>query len=199
MIEVASCDLKMKKQKAGKLLRMPKRRGMSIIPVESKIMLLRRQKVILDTDLAELYGVSVKRLNEQVKRNRERFPSDFMIRLTAKEQSSLRSQIATSNTKRGGRRYAPYAFTEHGAIMAATVLNSEQAVQASLFVVRAFVRLREMLATNWRLAAKFNELERRLETHDETIQGIIQAIRQLMLPEKPSRRGIGFQLQAAKV
>jgi hypothetical protein len=188
----------MKKPRKAKLLKMPKRRGMPNFPVESRILLLRRHKVILDTDLAELYGISVKRLNEQVKRNRERFPADFMLRLTAKEEQVLRSQIATSKKGSGGRRYSPYAFTEHGAIMAATVLNSERAVQTSVFVVRAFVRLREMLATNWRLAAKFNELERRLETHDTTIQEIIQAIRQLMAPEKQLRRGIGFQLPAAR-
>src|SRR4029077_10892091 len=115
------------KQKTAKLLRMPKRRGMPAFTVESRILLLRRQKVILDTDLAELYGVSVKRLNQQVNRNRERFPSDFRFQLSAKEHGSLRLQIATSKEKRGGRRYPPYAFTEHGAIMAATVLNSEKA------------------------------------------------------------------------
>src|SRR6266404_5281020 len=118
------------------------------LPVESRILVLRHQKVILDTDLAELYGVPVKRLNEQIKRNQERFPSDFMFQLNPEEQASLRSQSATSNQGRGGRRYAPYAFTEHGAIMAATVLNSERAVEMSVFVVRAFVRLREMLAAN---------------------------------------------------
>src|ERR1700745_541254 len=137
------------------------------IPVESRFLVLRQQKVILDRDLAELYGVPVKRLNEQVKRNRERFPADFMLRLNeqvkrnrerfpadfmfrlnAKESEVLRSQSATSKETRGGRRYLPYAFTEHGAIMAATVLNSDRAVEMSVFVVRAFVRLRELLSTN---------------------------------------------------
>src|SRR6267142_2650078 len=120
---------------------MPKPHSALAIPVESRILVLRNHKVLLDTDLAELYGVSVKRLNQQVKRNRERFPSDFMFRLTGKEHESLRLQIATSKKGRGGRRYLPHAFTEHGAIMAATVLNSERSVQMSLFVVRAFVRL----------------------------------------------------------
>jgi phage regulator Rha-like protein len=198
MIEIANCDLKMKKRKTAKLLKMPKRRGMPVFSVESRILLLRHQKVILDTDLAELYGVPVKRLNEQVRRNQERFPADFMFRLGAKEEQALRSQFATSKKGRGGRRYAPYAFTEHGAIMAATVLNSERAVQMSVFVVRAFVRLREMLATNSQLTAKFNELENRLETHDTAIQGIIEAIRELMAPDRRSRRGMGFQLPAAK-
>ncbi len=192
MIEVTNCDLQMKKRQTAKLLRMPKRRGTPVFSVESRILLLRRQKVILDTDLAELYGVSVKRLNQQVNRNRERFPSDFRFQLSAKEHESLRLQFATSNGRRGGRRYPPYAFTEHGAIMAATVLNSERAVQMSVFVVRAFVRLREMLATNWRLAAKFNELESRLETHDTAIQEIIEAIRELMVPEKGRAAGWDF-------
>lgn len=125
--------------------------------IESRILVLRRNKVILDTDLAELYGVSVKRLNEQVKRNRDRFPIDFMFRLSAKEYEILRSQSATSKVGRGGRRFLPYALTEHGAIMAATVLNSEHAVEMSLFVVRAFVRMREMLAQNRQITAKIED------------------------------------------
>ena len=169
------------------------------IPVESRILMLREQKVILDSDLAELYGVPVKRLNEQVKRNQERFPADFMFRLNAEESESLRSQHATSKTGRGGRRYAPYAFTEHGAIMAATVLNSERAVEMSVFVVRAFVRLREMLATNQQLASKIDELEQRLDTHDASIQELIEAIRELMTPEPGTGRKIGFQLPPGKV
>ena len=169
------------------------------VSVESRILVLREQKVILDSDLAELYGVPVKRLNEQVKRNQERFPSDFMFRLSAEESDALRSQSATSKTGRGGRRYAPYAFTEHGAIMAATVLNSERAVEMSVFVVRAFVRLREMLATNHQLASKIDELEQRLDTHDASIQELIEAIRELMAPEPGSGRKIGFQLPAGKM
>src|SRR6201997_1920436 len=168
------------------------------VSVESRILVLREQKVILDSDLAELYGVPVKRLNEQVKRNQERFPADFMFRLSPEESESLRSQTATSKTGRGGRRYAPYAFTEHGAIMAATVLNSERAVEMSVFVVRAFVRLREMLATNQQLASKLDELEQRLDTHDASIQELIEAIRELMEPPSALGRPIGFQLPAAK-
>lgn len=168
------------------------------VSVDSRILVVRQQKVILDTDLAELYDVPVKRLNEQVKRNRERFPSDFMFQLTTEDQESLRSQNATSKSGRGGRRYAPYAFTEHGAIMAATVLNSERAVEMSVFVVRAFVRLREMLATNEKLAAKIDELEQRLDTHDASIQDLIEAIRQMMLPEPATGRKIGFSLPPAK-
>jgi phage regulator Rha-like protein len=168
------------------------------VSVESRILVLREQKVILDSDLAELYGVPVKRLNEQVKRNQERFPPDFMFRLSGEESDALRSQSATSKTGRGGRRYAPYAFTEHGAIMAATVLNSERAVEMSVFVVRAFVRLREMLATNQQLASKIDELEQRLDTHDASIQELIEAIRELMAPEPDTGRRIGFQLPAGK-
>ena len=164
------------------------------VSVESRILVLREQKVILDSDLAELYGVPVKRLNEQVKRNQERFPPDFMFRLSAEESESLRSQDATSKTGRGGRRYAPYAFTEHGAIMAATVLNSERAVEMSVFVVRAFVRLREVLFTNHQLATKIDELEQRLDIHDASIQELLDAIRELMAPGLPSGRKIGFQL-----
>lgn len=175
-----------------------KRNKATVIPIESRILILRRQKVILDTALAELYDVPVKRLNEQTKRNRKRFPADFMFQLTPRENKSLRSQFATSKTGRGGRRSLPYAFTEHGAIMAATVLNSERAVCMSVFVVRAFVRLRELLAADRQLAAKVKELEDRLNTHDDAIHEIIAAIRKLTAP-KPARRGrIGFQLPAGR-
>ena len=169
------------------------------VSVESRILVLRQQKVILDSDLAELYGVPVKRLNQQVKRNEDRFPADFMFQLSGEEQQSLRLQNATSKTTRGGRRYLPYAFTEHGAIMAATVLNSDRAVEMSVFVVRAFVRLREILAANQQLASKIDELEQRLDTHDASIQELIEAIRELMAPDPPSGRRIGFQLPAAKL
>jgi hypothetical protein len=162
-------------------------------PVEGRILFIRGHKVLLDSDLAELYGVSVKRLNQQVKRNPDRFPADFMFQLTAEECTALRLQIATSKPGRGGRRYAPFAFTEHGAIMAASVLNSRRAIEMSVLVVRAFVRLREMLATNRELAAKVAELERRLETHDGAIKHIVAAIKQLMQPPAKPQRQIGFQ------
>jgi phage regulator Rha-like protein len=177
---------------------MPKRPATLAVPVESRILILRHQRVILDSDLAELYGVAVKRLNQQVNRNQDRFPTDFMFRLSAKEDQALRLQIATSKKGRGGRRYPPYAFTEHGAIMAATVLNSKQAIEMSVFVVRAFVRMRELLAKNRQLAAKINELDRRLETHDSAIQDLIEAIKELMVPEESPRRKIGFLLPPAK-
>ncbi len=189
---------KMKKQSTAKLLNMPAHGGDPVFAVETQIFLLRQQRVILDIHLAELYDVPVKRLNEQVKRNQERFPSDFMFQLTIKEQDALRSQTATSKKGRGGRRYRPYAFTEHGAIMAATVLNSKKAVAMSVFVVRAFVRLREMLATNRRLAMKIHELEKRMDGNDETLIDLFDAIRELMAIKRSPRRRIGFQLPAAK-
>jgi len=169
-----------------------------VVPIESRIAILRHQKIILDTALAELYGVTVKRLNEQTKRNRKRFPADFMFQLTPRENKCLRSQFATSNIGRGGRRSLPYAFNEHGAIMAATVLNSEQAVKMSVFVVRAFVRLRQVLAANREFADRIKELEEHLETHDGTIQEIINAIRKLMNPPPNRRRKIGFALPQAR-
>ncbi|MGA3197184.1 MAG: ORF6N domain-containing protein [Terriglobales bacterium] len=175
--------------------------------VESKIFVMRGRRVILDRDLAELYGVEVKRLNEQVKRNGARFPADFVFRTRERD---LRSQIATSKTRsqtresqrgesRGGRRYRPYAFTEYGAIMAATVLNSKRAVEMSIFVVRAFVRMREALATNQRIVAKLRDLENTVGDHDAEIQEIIATIRDLMKPAAPSGGKIGFALPAAKV
>ncbi len=188
----------MKKRISATLLKMPKRRLTPTFAVESRVLILRHQRVILDVVLAELYAVPVKRLNEQVRRNQERFPADFMFQLNSKEHEALRSQIATSKKGRGGRRYTPFAFTEHGAIMVATVLNSERAVAMSVFVVRAFVRLREMLATNRRLAGKIDELENRLDTHDSTIQDLIEAIKELMTPEDPPRKRIGFQLPAGR-
>lgn len=169
-----------------------------VVSIESRIVILRRQKVLLDTALADLYSVSVKRLNQQVNRNRQRFPIDFMFQLTEKEYESLRLQFATSKKGRGGRRYFPYAFTEHGAIMAATVLNSKRAEEMAVFVVRAFVRLREMLTANRQIAARIEELEERLETHDSAIQDIIDAIRRLMKPPSRPRRRIGFDVPRAK-
>src|SRR2546426_2987622 len=171
---------------------MSKRQSRLTVSVESRILVLRHHKVILDTDLAERYGVPVRHLNQQVKRNVERFPSDFMFQLTAKEDTALRSQFVISKEGRGGRRYLPYAFTEHGAIMAATVLNSKRAIEMSIFVVRAFVRMREALAANQQVVAKLTELECRLESHDADIQDLVEAIRELMAPPPPNGRRIGF-------
>jgi len=167
----------------------------SVEPIAARILVVRGQRVLLDADLAALYGVSVKRLNEQLRRNLGRFPSDFVFRLTKQEGARLRSQSATSSW--GGRRYAPYAFTEHGALMAATVLNSARAVEVSVYVVRAFVRLRDTLAAHRDLSKRLDELEARLQrkigAHDRAIGEILDAIRRLMAPpEPPRRRGIGF-------
>jgi len=169
------------------------------------ILILRGQRVVLDTNLAALYGVTTKRFNEQVKRNRHRFPDDFMFQLTTAETLALRSQVATSKRAgvgRGGRRTRPYAFTEHGALMAATVLNSPRAVEMSIYLVRAFVRLRELLASNAVFERRLNEIERRLErklvTHDEAIAAILSAIRSLMKSPTPKRRGIGFTAEISE-
>jgi hypothetical protein len=165
----------------------------SVEDVSRAIVVLRGRKVLLDVELAALYGVTTKRLNEQVLRNRERFPTDFMFQLTAQEAATLRSQFATLKSGRGQhRKYLPYAFTEHGAIMAASVLNSPRAVEMSVYVVRAFVRLRDLLATNRAFARKLDELESRLQTHDEAITGILRTLRELMNPPASERRGIGF-------
>jgi len=161
--------------------------------VAQRILLIRGQKVMLDADLAELFGVPTKRFNEQVKRNLGRFPADFMLQLTENEHESLRSQNATLKSRRGQHsKYLPYAFTEHGAIMAATILNSPKAVEMSVFIVRAFVQLREMLSSNAELAAKLLELERKVSGHDQAIAGLIDAIRQLMMPATGKSRPIGF-------
>ena len=171
--------------------------GRAAIPaerIERSILVLRGQKVLLDAELAALYGVTTKRLNEQVKRNRERFPEDFMFRLTPVELDGLnRSQIATGSQRHRDPRFAPYAFTEHGAIMAANVLASPRAIEMSVHVVRAFVRLREMIGANKELARKLDELEGKLATHDQAIAGLIVAIRELMRPPEPAKkRRIGF-------
>jgi hypothetical protein len=162
--------------------------------IASAILSVRGERVILDEDLARFYGVTTKRLNEQVKRNASRFPPDFMLQLTAGEYRALRSQSATLDRGRGRhRKYLPYAFTEHGALMLASVLNSEIAIQASLFVVRAFVHLRRLLAPHKQLAAKLAEIEQRVGRHDEAILDLVAAIRKLMEKPAPRRRAIGFR------
>jgi phage regulator Rha-like protein len=161
--------------------------------VDSKIFVLRGQRVILDTDLAELYGVQVRHLNQQVKRNARRFPLAFRFQLSAHELKILRSQNVISSEGHGGARYRPYAFTEHGTIMAATVLNSERAIEMSVFVVLAFVRMRRAIAGNRNILKKLAELEHRLKSHDADIQDLMDAIRELMSPQEPNRRRIGFE------
>jgi hypothetical protein len=156
---------------------------------------LRGHKVILDSELAELYGVATKALNQAVKRNRERFPEDFMFRLTVDETSKLnRSQFVT--LKRGENlKYRPYAFTEQGVAMLSSVLRSERAVKVNIAIMRAFVALRESLETNRELARKFAELQKHVGKHDEEIAAIIDAIRQLMAPPEKPRREIGFHVR----
>jgi hypothetical protein len=157
------------------------------------ILLMRGQRVILDAELAVLYGIATKVLNQAVKRNAERFPEDFLFRLNRDEVEALnRSQPVTGSQKHRDPRFPPFAFTEHGAIMAATILKSPSAVEMSLHVVRAFVELRGSLASNSELGFRLNELERKLEGHDEEITAILSAIRELMNPPSPERRGIGF-------
>jgi len=159
--------------------------------IEKKIYLIRGHKVMLDRDLAKLYGVSTKRINEQVRRNIKRFPEDFMFQLTKAEDNSLRSHFAT--LKRGQHsKYLPYAFTEQGVAMLSSVLHSERAIQVNIAIMRAFVKLRQILATHKELAYKLSELERKIERHDTEIKAIFDAIRQLMTPAEKPKRKIGF-------
>jgi len=182
-------------------------------PIETLILNVRNQKVILDADLAELYDVPTKRLNEQVKRNTDRFPEDFMFQLTAQEWSNLKSQIATSSLevpqiegvvpnwsqfatsskRHRGAAYRPTAFTEHGAIMAATVLNSPEAVAMSVFVVRAFMQMREQLAANAAILKRLGEIDKTLLEHDSALRTIWTKLQPLLAPPpEPPRRRIGF-------
>jgi hypothetical protein len=161
------------------------------------ILIVRGQRVMLDADLARFYGESTKRLNQQVRRNRERFPEDFMFELTAEEFADLRLQSATSSTgspsTHGGRRYAPLAFTEHGAIMASMVLNSERATALSVYVERAFVELRALIGSNKELAAKVHALERKVSVHERSIGQLADAMSELLAaPAPPPKRPIGF-------
>jgi hypothetical protein len=188
-----------------------------MLPLEAitlRIVVVRGQKVLVDSDLAALYGVETKRFNEAVKRNLARFPADFMFQLSAEEFEALRSQFATSKGQagRGGRRYLPRAFTEHGAIMAASVLNSPRAIEVSVYVVRAFVRLRELAANHQELAKRLDSLEQKAEAlamqHDAfsrntrmQLKQVFDALRELMTPPEATGRPIGFvppQEQKAK-
>jgi len=189
-----------------------------IVPAEQialQIRHFRGEKVLLDFDLAKLYGVATKVLNQAVKRNRDRFPNDFMFQLTADEALVLRSQTVTSSLKGAenqgvtknwsqfvttsrkyrGTKYRPYAFTEQGIAMLSSVLHSKRAVKVNIAIMRAFVKLRWVLETNRELARKFSELERRVDKHDEEIAAILEAIRQLMGPSEKPRREIGFHVR----
>lgn len=158
--------------------------------IERRILLLRGEKVMLDSDLAELYGVETKALNQAIQRNLERFPGDFMFQLSAEESPMiLRSQIVTSNGGRGGRRYRPYVFTEQGVAMLSSVLSSPRAVQVNIVIMRMFVQLRQMLATHADLAQKLAAVERKF---DKQFRGVFDAIRELMNEKKMPKREIGF-------
>ena len=161
--------------------------------IQKAIFLIRGQKVMLDKDLAELYVVSTSVLNKAVTRNIDRFPPDFMFRLTSEEFSDLKFHFGTSSW--GGTRKRPRAFTEQGVAMLSSVLRSKRAVQVNIEIMRAFVRLRQMLATHTELVHKFEELEERIVEHDEQIQAVFEAIRQLMGPPEKKRRKIGFEVK----
>ena len=177
----------------------PKRRTSALVPaehLEQRIATLRGHKVMFDADLAEVYGVDTRILNQAVRRNHHRFPADFTFQVTAVEADSLRSQIVISNVERGGRRYLPYAFTEHGAVMLASVLNSPAAVAASIRVVRAFIQLRAILSVHKGLARKLEALERK---SDRQFKVVFETIRQMLNPPVESRkRPIGFKVPLPK-
>ena len=163
--------------------------------IENRILWIRGHKILLDKDLAQLYQVTTKRLNEQVKRNKNRFPQDFMFQLTKEEKSEVVANCDHLETLKFSPNL-PYAFTEHGAIMAATVLNSDRAVQVSIFVVRAFVKLRQLLTTHKDLARKLANLEKKLQNHDQQIMVMMKAIRGLMMPPEPKKKNpIGFHTE----
>jgi hypothetical protein len=168
-------------------------RARAPLRLETRIVAIRGRQVMLDADLASVYGVSTKVLNQAVKRNRARFPPDFVFTLSADDLRILRSQIVTSSAAHGGRRHRPRVFTEHGAIMAATVLRSAAAVKMSIFVVRAFTRLRAYAKSHAELASKLAELERTVGRHDERIRQMFQAIRSLLAPAARPHRQIGFR------
>ncbi len=172
--------------------------GMELIPqerIEKAILLIRGHKVMLDKDLAELYGVATKVLNQAVKRNLSRFPDDFMFQLTPEEDDALRSQFVTLKPGRGKhRKYLPYAFTEHGVAMLSSVLNSDRAIEVNIAIMRAFVRLRQIMSTHKDLARKLADLERKLGEHDDKFAVVFEAIRQLMAPPSTTQKKqkIGF-------
>ena len=161
--------------------------------IEEMIFLIRGQRIMLDSDLAKIYGVTTKQLNQQFKRNRDRFPDDFAFMLTNQEVAQMRSQNVTAS--RRNIRHIPIAFTEHGALMLGNILNSKTAVEASIRVVRAFVWIREQLTTNKELAQKLKELENRVGEHDGAINNLFEAIRQLLEPVEPAKREIGFHIR----
>jgi ORF6N domain len=165
--------------------------------VISKIYMIRNHKVMLDIDLSELYEVSAKRLNEQVKRNIVRFPEDFMFQLTNEEWESLRSQFATSKKGRGGRRYAPFAFTEHGVLMLSSILNSERAIQVNIQIMRIYTKLKGMLLTHKDILLKLEKLERKTSKHDVNFKIVFDYLKELLNPPSEPMRKIGFKIKGA--
>jgi len=170
----------------------------TVVPAElivSKIVVLRGENVLLDRDLAELYGVETGALNRAVKRNGERFPKDFMFQITGEEAELLRCQTGISKPGRGGRRYLPYAFSEQGVAMLSSVLNSKRAIEVNVAIMRAFVQLRKMINSHAELSRKLSDLERKFGDYDEQIQAIFEAIRQLMAPPDKKVKKIGFTVK----
>jgi hypothetical protein len=171
----------------------------SVERVQQVIYFIRGQRIMLDSDLAAMYGVETFNLNKAVKRNSDRFPPDFMFQLTKEDADSLTFQTGMSKTeRRGGRRYLPYAFTEQGVAMLSSVLKSERAIQVNVAIMRAFVRFREALSTSKVLAQKLAELEKRMASHDKNIRTLFQALRELMTKPEPPRKSIGFQVKEPK-
>src|SRR5215212_12029246 len=167
--------------------------AVSVQLVERRIYLIRGHKVMIDVDLADLYGVATKALNQQVQRNRKRFPEDFMFQLTKEEAENLRSQFVTSRSAHGGRRFLPYAFTEPGVAMLSSVLNSERAIEVNITIMRAFIRLRQMLETNEELNRKFAAVIRKLSTHDKYFKVVFDELKRLTDQPAPSPKQIGFK------
>ena len=162
--------------------------------IERRIYLIRGHKVMIDVDLAELYGVSTRELNQRVQRNRKRFPEDFMYQLTKEEAETLRSQFVISKERRGGRRYLPYAFTEPGVAMLSSVLNSEHAIEVNITIMRAFIRVRQMLESNEELNRKFAAVIRKLSTHDKYFRVVFDELRKLTEQPASPRKAIGFKV-----
>lgn len=187
MFEVTDCDDKKimpNKKKSEQLI--------AIEQIEEKIYLIRGEKVMLDSDLAEIYGVETKMLNRAVKRNIQRFPEDFRFQLDDEETERLRFQIGTSKKGRGGRRYNPYVFTEHGSVMLASVLNSPTAIEASIQVVRAFVKMRSLLALHQELAERIEKLEKTTDKHNQNFVAVSQLLKKILNDPKFLKRNIGF-------
>ena len=172
----------------------------AVIParVADLIHLLRGQRIMLDADLARLYGVKTKELNKAVKRNAKRFPPDFAFQLDSEEVTNLRFRFGTSSSEHGGRRYRPWAFTEQGVAMLSSVLKSARAIEINVAIMRAFVQVREALVAHKELAHKMAELEGRIAGHDEHIQALFEAIRELMTPPEPPRKQIGFHVKEGR-